>query len=205
MSSIQNIKLTTHLFLLLFCSSVASFNVIGQQPPGDKPPTWIGMSIGSSKTGVSQELVNEYAAIVSKYSGNGFQWWKNFEQKISPADRARLETIFKQMTAGQQSQQKVAFIKPAPALKKITPSTEQFGGWKNKNVYGVWINGKKVKNEALNKYSNTDFDQFTVSKLYGFAKQNKKYTHQVDLMTKAYYSNYYKLSMANIKSRMVFR
>lgn len=198
-------KSLTRLLLLAFSSVFMSIQSHCQQAPADKPPVWVGLSIGSSETGVPVALLNEYDSIVSKYRSGETGWWKNFEQSISPADRARLESIFKQMSQAQQSEQKVAFIKPAPPLKKTTPTQEQFNALKNANVYGVRIDGKKVNNEALNNYSNTDFDQVFISKLYGFAKQNKSYTHQADLMTKAYYSNYYKHSSANNKIRMVFR
>lgn len=198
-------KSLTRLLLLAFSAVFMSIQSHCQQAPADKSLVWVGLSIGSSETGVPVALLNEYDSIVSKYSGAGAQWWKNFEQSITPADRARLEAIFKQMSPSQQSEQKVAFIKPAPPLKKITPTPEQFNALKNANIYGVWIDGKKVKNEVLNNYSNTDFDQVFISRLHGFAKQNKTYTHQADLMTKAYYSNYYKHSSANSKIRMVFR
>ena len=109
------------------------------------------------------------------------------------------------MSIEQQAQQKVAFIKAPQPLKKIVPSNEEYNSWKNANVYGVWIDGKKVDNAILDKYKNMDFDQVTVSKLYGVAKHDKKYNYQVDLMTKDYYQKYYEISLAKGGSRMVFR
>ncbi len=193
---------------ILFLTTMAltsSFNAKSQASTQIKPPSWAGIPIGSTKDGASPELMNEYAAIVSKYGDTGEQWWTKFEKNISAEDRNRLEQIFKQMSTDQQAKQKVAFIKPAQPLKKVIPTDKEFNAWKNENVYGVWIDGKKIKNSILDNYNNTDFEQVTVSKLYGAAKQNKKYSYQVNLMTKEYYRNYYELSTAKKGNQMVFR
>ena len=155
--------------------------------------------------GVSPELMSEYSTIVSKYGDTAEQWWTKFEKNISAEDRDRLEQIFKQMSAEQQAKQRVAFIEAVPPLKKVIPSDKQFSAWKNENVYGVWIDGKKIKNSILNNYNNTDFEQVTVSKLYGAAKKNKKHSYQVNLMTKEYYRKYYEKTAAKRGNQMVFR
>lgn len=169
------------------------------------PPAWVGVSVGSSKQPASDELLKEYAAIISKYDTQSNVWWEKFSKTISVNDKQRLEEIFKLMSEQQQLKQKVAFIKAPQPLKKITPSLKQFNSWKNENVYGIWVDGKKTTNRELNKYKNSDFTQFTVSKLYGAAKKNKKYSHQVDLMTNSYYQNYYDRTIADSGNRMVFR
>jgi bla regulator protein BlaR1 len=170
----------------------------------NKPPSWVGISIGSTKEGISGALISEYSTIVSKYGTSSAGWWKDFEKNISTEDRNRLQQIFKQMNAGQQAKQKVAFIQRPQPLKK-QPSEKALNSWKDANAYGIWINGKKVDNAVLAKYKNTDFDQATVSKLYGAAKQNKKYSYQVDLMTKDYYHNHFEQTIAKDKIQMVFR
>ena len=191
--------------LLTIIMLTLSFRAKSQADPQTKPPSWAGISIGSTRKGVGPELMTEYSNIVSKYDTKDKEWWKNIEKNISPKDRERLEQIFKQMSKEQQAKEKVAFIKVPQPLKKVVPSNEQFDSWKNANVYGVWIDGKKVDNAILDKYKSTDFDQVTVSKLYGVAKQNKKYNYQVALMTKRYYQKYYELSEAKSGSKMVFR
>ena len=193
------------ILLLTIMMLTHSLRAKSQINPKAKPPAWIGTSIGSTIEGVSQELMTEYLAIVSKYGTNHIEWWKNFERNISTKDRSRLEQIFKQMSIDQQTQQKVAFIKALPPLKKVVPSGKEFNSWKDVNVFGVWIDGKKIHNAGLDKYNSTDFDQVTVSKLYGVAKQNKKYSYQVNLMTKNYYRTYYEQSIAISGTRMVFR
>ena len=174
-----------------------------QTPP--KPPAWVGVSIGSTKEGVSQLLLSEYSTIVSKYNTTGKEWWKDFEKNILKEDRNRLEQIFKQMSSEQQATQKIAFVQPPPPLKKVNASEREFNDWKNADVYGVWIDGIKVDNAVLNKYKNTEFDQASVSKLYGVAKRNKRYSYQVTLMTREYYRKYYEQTIARGGTRMVFR
>lgn len=193
------------VLLLTTLMLTISFRAHSQTSPKTKPPAWLGISVGSTKEGSSKELMTEYLTIVSKYGTICKEWWKNFEKNISTQDRKRLEQIFKLMSPGQQTRQKVAFIKSPQPLKKAVPSDKEFNSWKNANVCGVWIDGKKVDNAALDKYKSTDFDQVFISKLYGAAKQNKKYSYQVDLMTKDYYRKYYEQAIANNRSRIVFR
>ena len=191
--------------LLTAMTLTTSQRAKSQTEPENRPPAWVGITIGSTKEGASQVLMDEYSEIVSKYGDTGKQWWRKFKENISAEDQRRLEQIFKQMSVEQQAKQKVAFIKPPQPLKKITPSDKEFKAWTNENVYGVWIDGKKVDNSILNKYSSADFEQVTVSKLYGAAKQNKNYSYQVGLMTKDYYRKYSKQTLTRKENQMVFR
>ena len=182
-----------------------SQKVYSQTDTSNRPPSWVGTTVGSTKEGASQTLMSEYAQIVSKYDITGKQWWIKFKENISADDRSRLELIYKQMNVEQQRRQKVAFIKPVPALKKVVPTDKEFQAWKDKQVYGIWINGKKVGNDILDEYSNTDFEQVTVHRLYGAAKRNKIYSYQVNLMTKTYYRSYYLKTTSKKENLMVFR
>jgi bla regulator protein blaR1 len=77
--------------------------------------------------------------------------------------------------------------KPLPALH---PTAAQFEKWKNSNVYGVWLNDKRIKNEELNKYTEVDFSYYNVSKLSKNAINYGKHYYQVTLMTNAHYDEY---------------
>jgi len=176
-----------------------------QTNPNANPPGWVGVSIGSTINRISKELMSEYSVIVSNYGTTDKEWWINFEKNISQGDWNRLEQIFKQMSPVQQTIQKVAFIKNPAPLKKVVPSAKEINTWKNANVYGVWINEKKVNNAILNNYKSKDFEQVFISKLYGAAKKNRKYFYQVDLMTKDYYRKYYQQSIEAGGNRLVFR
>lgn len=151
---------------------------------------WMGVMLGSTEEGASAELLQEYAAIIEKYRKPGISWWNELYRDISPADKARMETIFQQMSKEQQGKQTVIFIKSAPPLPRIVPTTKQFESFKNPATYGVWINDEKVNNSKLGKYVNTDFAQVFISRLYGAARKHVSYTHQVNLMTKDYYQKY---------------
>ncbi len=196
-------RTATYLFLLT--TSMLIGTLTAESQPTNRPPAWVGIPVGSSKEGASPQLMTEYSTIVSKYNTTGEEWWKDFEKNISAEDRGRLEQIFKQMSPQQQATQKIAFIQATPLLKKLVPSEKEFDSWKDADVYGIWIDGKKVDNAVLNNYKNVDFDQATVSKLYGVAKQNKRYSFQVDLLTKEYYHRYYEQALAKKGSRIVFR
>ena len=169
-----------------------------------RPGTWVQMTIGYTAEGASAQLMKEYQDIVNKYRSPDGLNWKDFKN-ISAEDRARLETIFKQMSIEQQSKQAITFVKSGKPLPKVVPTAQQFAEYKNPAVYGIWIDGKRVANEALDQYSNTDFSQVFVSKLYGGAKKGRSYSYQVDMMTNAYYTDYRTKSLAQSgKTAMMF-
>ncbi|MBK0380966.1 M56 family metallopeptidase [Mucilaginibacter segetis] len=70
---------------------------------------------------------------------------------------------------------------------KRTPTINQFNSWKNASTYGIWLDGKHIKNAELNNYSATDIVLYYTSKLYGAAKKGRTYSYQVDLSTAEYY------------------
>lgn len=197
----------TSIFSLLLTAGVltTTLHATSQLTSKQNIPPWIGVSVGSTKKGASQDLMKEYAAIVRKYGTTGELWWTKFEENISKADQRRLEQIFKQMSATQQSKQKVAFIKPPPSIKKIVPTHAQLNAWKNDKTYGLWIDGKRTKNATLERYVHAAFAHVTVSKLYGAAKQNKSYSYQVNLMTNEYYRNHNEQIIPKNETKMVFR
>ena len=154
-------------------------------------------TIGSTKEGASDELMNEYQALVNKYLETDSSGRKNINRTIEPADRKRMETIAKQMNKEQQSKQEVMFVKPFPPNKKTVPTQKQLEAFKNASVYGIWIDGKRKPNAVLNNFLNTDFSYFTVSKLYGAAKKGRSYSYQVDMMTNDYYQKDYDEAMSH--------
>lgn len=170
-----------------------------------KSPPLIGISPGSTKEGVTPELLKEYESIIEKYNTNDEKWRHNIHQNITASDKERLETIFKQMSKEQQEKQMVFFMKNPGPMSKNVPTKKQVEAWKNPKMYGVWIDDKRVKNSVLNNYTNTDFAHLFVSKLYGAAKRNVSYFYQVDLMTKAHYQGYYDKTIANKENLMVVK
>ena len=109
---------------------------------------------------------------------------------ITEEDKTRIKVLYQQLTETQKKELLIGFIYNKP-LSKVSPTAKQFASFKDPKVYRVWIDEKKVSNDALNNYSANDFDQVFISKLYARAKKGKNYSYQVDLMTKSYYSTYY--------------
>ena len=146
----------------------------------------------STKDGITKEQLAEYETIVSKAkSDKGIRAWKKF----SDANKSRLQNLFLLMSKEQQDSQIVVFGHATPPAPKSTPTKPQLNSWKNSKIYGVWINDKRVNNSELDKYINTDFSQFFVSKLEKNPINYGKHYYQVGFMTHEYYANYYKQAL----------
>ncbi len=117
--------------------------------------------------------------------------------KVPDFEKARLEVIYKKMSKAQQDDQDFRFYPPLAPLPKITPTKKLFDAFKDPIKYGIWIDGKKVKNSKLNNYKNTDFAEYFISKLYGKAKNTVTYKYQLDMMTIPYYKKYIDETNAN--------
>jgi bla regulator protein blaR1 len=161
-----------------------------------------------TKDGVSEATLKQYQQIVGKYIDPTTTLWYSgkTDKMIAPDDRAKLLTIFKQMSREQQSQQLIGFSYPGQPLAPKTPTQVQLDAWKNPKVCGVWIDEKKVDNSVLNNYKPSDFGLAFASKLMPTAINYKKYKYQVDLYTRENYAKIYKQQMAEQHtSRMYFR
>ena len=103
-----------------------------------------------------------------------------------------------------------------PATKfsmRAATLTEPIRNWRRPNVYlaycqsrkrnGVWIDGKRVSNDALGNYSSKDFSHQFVSNLTKNAINYGKHYYQVDLMTNAYYDKYNAELKANKEKMML--
>jgi len=142
-----------------------------------------------TEKGVSKPLLNEYEALVNKYVNQAINPGQTLAH-ILPADKLRMEEIFKQMNRAQQSAQKIGF-RTTPHIKaKVTPTTAQLKQWKNSAMYGVWIDSKRTKNADLNNYKPKDLKVFFVSKLEPNAVNYKNHKYQVDLMTAEKYQKF---------------
>jgi len=167
-------------------------------------------TVQSTQNGISKEQMLEYKTITKKFDVDvkvpATNELSNSERhnrlkqtftliasnELSDSERERLISLYLSMSKEQQESQRVVLI-PVPApLPKIIPTKQQFESWKDANTYGVWINGKKVKNALLSSYTNTNFASVYVSKLAKNARKNVKYLYQVDLMTTEKYAEYVK-------------
>ena len=119
--------------------------------------------------------------------------------KTDEAIIPQLEGIFLRMSKEQQAAQDFIFV-PAPALlPKISPTKAEFEAFKNAKIYGVWLDGRKIQNNELNKIQYTDIASYWVSNLYANARRNVSYVKQVDLSTERYYKQYLQILAADQK------
>jgi bla regulator protein BlaR1 len=170
------------------------------------PPPIVYPDIPTAKQDAPQNVMNEYAAILSKYTfKNGFPVPQLGARTIfSEADMNRLEVLFKQMSKAQQQQQTVAFRPPWPPLAKSYPTKEMFSDWQAKK-YGIWINYKRVTYAELAKYKAADFDHYHVNKFKASIEINGGIAGEVDLMTKDYYKIYRINALADTSWQLTFR
>lgn len=172
----------------------------GQMKQDTFRPHIFGKPIGSTKEGTSNQLLDEYNAIINKYKTEDKNWLRYLGDNITAVDKQRLINIFKQMNDEQQRKQIVGFLASPKPFSKVIPTAKQFEAFKDPKQYGVWINEKKVNNSVLDNYINTDFDHVFISKLYANAKKDKDYNYQVNLMTKDYYEQYYQNAIKTAKT-----
>ncbi len=152
-------------------------------------------SIGFTEEGVSEDALNEFHNILSKYYFTTRNIARFYKGNITPEDKKKLETIYKKMSLRQLSQMPIRITKPLKPGQKVNLPDEQFQKFKNPTAYGIWIDGRKVSNLVLDKYVAGDFSAYCISKLYGATKKGKTYTYQVDLETNAYFVKHYKKAM----------
>ena len=140
----------------------------------------IGKKGTYTRVGVSDNLMAEYRQLASNFKFDT-EHLKGFLTKGTAAQEDRMVVIWKQMSLAQQREQAVSFSPKMNPLTATQVTENQLATWKNP-TYGVWIDGKRVSNEALDNYNASDFSHSTISKLYGAAKKENR-TYQVDLMT----------------------
>lgn len=180
--------------------------VVQNQPkPVPIPPRIVGADgYPHTTTGVSAELLAEYADITAKYQDKfkvGHQM-----PEVTPEDREKLETIYKQMNLEQQRKQTICFFYAPPLPPPSSPTQKQLNNWLDPKLYGVWINEKKVDNNELSKYQPDDFSDYFSSRLTPKAIHYKDYKYQVGLMTNAFYKSYRDEKIKNrFKSLIYFR
>jgi bla regulator protein BlaR1 len=169
-----------------------------------------------TEEGVSAQVLDEYNNIIKKYLYTNERGLEAFKKNtLTGEERNRLEIIFKKMSKIQQQEVKAGFTKRPARWSKTTPTDEQFEKWKDETKYGVWIDGKKIKNEELNKYKASDFSHYSASNL-NYTEEMKQnvmksfnlkvmYKIQLNLMTPAEYDKYYAATMAGPEYQMFHR
>jgi bla regulator protein blaR1 len=205
--------LITLTFVPLFASAIFMFStkIYAQKSATEIKPR----GAVSTKKGASDEMIAEYHAIIKKYL-KGVSKISDLNTELeninkNQVDRDKMRVIFDSMTKEQQSAQNVRVFRFSDyVFPKIVPTEKEFDNFKDPTKYGVWVDGKKVKNSDLNKYKASDFSQFGISKLYGKARFNSNgekliYGYQLEIMTKNYYEKYRKEALADTVQHYMIR
>jgi bla regulator protein blaR1 len=140
---------------------------VQSQNQASSPPKVLAQK---EQSGASQALLDEYNAGVKRYldTMEAIKGKKNHWVHLDNFKIDRLNDIYKMMSEAQRAEVKTIphFVpKPPPPARK-SPTTEQLQIWSSTEVYGVWIDGKKVANAVLRNFKPNDFSMFFVSKLY---------------------------------------
>jgi bla regulator protein blaR1 len=153
--------------------------------------TKTGTEVPSTKEGVSQELLNEYESILSKYR-NDDDKTQPYYSYIPEKEKNRLIDIYKMMSKEQQDKQTTGFLPTPPVKEKRHPTEMQLKEWVDAKRYFVRIDGWKIKNSQLDDYKPSDFDYYDFYEPNKGATDYGKYDAQINLMTKEAYARYAK-------------
>lgn len=121
------------------------------------------------ESGVSQEKMDEYSRIVSKYVGEITDEkisWKSFD--ISKEDELILYPAYIQMTKEQRKKQLIRFMSPFTPLKLRSPNNDEWRGCLNRNE--IWLDGKLIDSKTAGTYNRKSVNFFLSSK-----KRSKAY------------------------------
>ena len=88
--------------------------------------------------------------------------------------------------------EKQSLPNPMSVPSKKIPTSKELDNWKNSNIYGVWLDDKRINNTDLNNYKPNDFSLYYVSKLEKNAINYGKHFYQVNLYTNEDYTERYK-------------
>ena len=151
----------------------------------------------SSVGGATDAEMEIYQNYVQKYFGNSSDLKKpstfgKASENLPKHIKDEMVSIYNKMNKQQQAAQAICFMKHPGFLKKQVPTQLQLNNWLKPNVYGIWIDDKRVSNDKLKSYKPSDFSLFTASKLSKNAINYPNHKVQLQLMTNDYYENYVK-------------
>lgn len=140
----------------------------------------------------SHDPINEYNQIIKKY-GTLLEQKKyaEFHKAVSLSDRSKLHELYFQLTNEQRAATPLFFLNTPTKLAKTKVTQKDINDFMNSKKYGLWIDGKKTKNQHLKNFKPEDFSNHFVSKRYPNAISAKNpEPFQVDMMTNEYYQKY---------------
>ncbi|WP_116105500.1 M56 family metallopeptidase [Lewinella sp. IMCC34191] len=72
-------------------------------------------------------------------------------------------------------------------MRANPPMDADLVAWRDPEVFGIWVDGTRIDNDALGEFSAEDFAHHRKSRLLGNAKNAGIHDYQVDLWTKKYF------------------
>ena len=105
-------------------------------------------------------------------------------------DGNTVEKIFRDLSQSElerfrQNEARPAYYSPRPAKMDIP---ENFANiFANENEYGIWLDGRRIKNSELKNYSASEIYSYRKSKLLANAKNYGVHTFQLNMYTTKYY------------------
>ena len=88
-------------------------------------------------------------------------------------------------------EEKAALPSPPPPPNPKSPSVDLLKEWEsNPQKYGVWLDGKRIKNANLQAYKSADFSYYSSSRLMKNALNYGKHEFQVDIQTHDYFQRW---------------
>jgi bla regulator protein blaR1 len=204
--------LITLAFVPLFACAIFTFSskIYAQK----STPEIKKKEVISNKDGASDDMIAEYHAIIRKYLkgvSNGAALMERLQDiNKNTVDKERMRFIANAMSKEQKSKQNIMVMGISDHVSpKEVPTEKEFENFKDPAKYGVWVDGKKIKNSELNKYKASDFSNFGISKLYGAAKYDEGvkriYGYQLDMMTSEYYEKYKQETLTNPEQHYMVR
>ncbi len=198
----------TVLPLLLASLYMFSDNIMAQAPRPE--PVHAANPMRDQKqyeprAGIPDRELEEYKALVEKYRSKATP---NGDVKVSDADRKRLVMLDKTMSKAQQGTLNFMILEQSGVLPRNPPTEADIEKYKDPNIYGVWIDDRRVPNDELENYQASDFSQVYLSRLWGKARNVRgkyKYKFQLDLMTTDHYEAYRKETLERNKDTMYLR
>jgi bla regulator protein BlaR1 len=106
--------------------------------------------------------------------------------RLTEAEKERLAAIFAKMSLDQKKRQTFSVLE-TPMPKRNSPSAQRFETFKQEGVYGVWLDGRKIENAVLNRYTYKDIAHYWITKLSKVGQKPMAYTHQLHLETNHYF------------------
>ncbi len=146
--------------------------------------------------GASQELLHEYDSVLQNMTTIEIKKGKRTERvDMDKCNIDRMAYISKQMNEEQRAARNktmaTTFLSLSTPPTKKSPTATQLHAWADAKKYGLWLDGKRIANNELEKYQPTDIVLFWESKLSKNAINYGKHYYQVDLYTPAYYEEAY--------------